>query len=192
MTPSRSHTDAKRLFWGIPLPEHITSVFRDFITRHEHLYGIRWVPDPNQHVTIVFIGDTRQDDIGVLCKKLAEVADNTLPFSLDFDGIAPGPSVKNARMIWGRFKSNSSFSLLVKNASEAVAEFSASVSHEEAIPHVTLARFKQFRNLGLLDFRAAFERKTMDVNHAVLWQSILKQDGAQYIPLKTFDFTGGH
>ena len=93
-----------RLFVGIPLPKYITDPITSFVKRYDRFHGIRWVPPENLHITTLFIGKVKEDQVEYLTKDFQKSLTSVSPFSLELEALKYAPNPRKPRMIWAKFK----------------------------------------------------------------------------------------
>lgn len=175
--------NTKRLFIGISLSEEVLMSFRSFISKQADIKGIRWIPAGNLHITTCFIGDVITDQI----KNIIQITENVItqydPFPLAFENFCVRPK-KRPYMVWARFADNENFCALSADIHEAVG---ADINKKKpSVPHVTLARFKNPVLSKNIDLAHKGNVSDLQVKEAVLWESVLKPTGAEYLHVKTF------
>jgi 2'-5' RNA ligase len=93
----------KRLFIGIPLQPSVNEKINDFISHQQEHQCIRWIPESNRHVTLLFLGNVEEYMLNKMIEQMDKVAASFNTFELDFDHyhIAPkrnpiwfGPGLK--------------------------------------------------------------------------------------------------
>ncbi len=90
-----------RLFIALPLP---ISVERELdrvlgILRPEGR-EVKWVPSKNIHLTVKFLGDTREDLVPKITRAIDEVATDYQPFETMIDRIGGFPNLRRPNVIW--------------------------------------------------------------------------------------------
>jgi 2'-5' RNA ligase len=183
---ARANVESKRLFVGIPIPSWLVDSFTAFQQDHRHLKGVRWVPDVNQHITVTFIGNVPADNVEEVLQRVQQVSDETKSFYLTFEKLECFPTGKRPRMVWARFREAEAFLDLAERMKGAVAEFMDHTDDHDPIPHVTLGRFKQFRNVELLNLDIAQPNNKLLVDRLIMWRSHLDPGGAEYHALQEF------
>lgn len=163
--------DIIRLFVAAPLPPELRTYLVQAQTTFEDP-AIRAVPEANLHLTFYFIGNVDAAQVPVIQQKLAEIAAQSSPFTLQLQQLEPGPSPKSTRLIWARFQQHNTFNKISRSVTSAL---STSVpKKEDIIPHVTLCRFKkdthQPVNQPIITPEKSIE---FPVNYLALWQSQL-------------------
>lgn len=134
----------KRLFIAIPLSQEILESLGEY-KKGVRIPNVRWIPKDNLHITLYFLGDTKEELIPNLVDKLKSAYSAIKAFDLIFEKITFAPPNKDARMIWAQFQKNTNYENLVKLAGEVVKSVTQNIqtyNAKDLIPHVTLARLK--------------------------------------------------
>lgn len=196
-----------RLFLAINLPERIKDKLlglqKDLRNPFDELEKekfngkkiIKWTDKENLHITLAFIGNANEKEIGFICKNSKEAFMKFSPFSFPLykSEYAP-PDVKIPRMIWVEAKLNETLESLKK---ELDKKFHSSENipyknkQHHFIPHVTLARIKKwaFRKIELED-RPDIHKEfsfSFGVNSIELLNSKLTKNGPNYSIIKSFN-----
>jgi len=171
----------KRLFISIPLP----TVWLDLFERYKKEYfnePIRWIEKENLHLTVHFMGDTPEEKIPEINKKLRGISAEISPFSIEFFKIDFAPPGKSKRMIWAYFLPSKSFENLVQKIEK---------EEREPLPHATLARFRDYRPLRSLRLKQpTVTDKIFQVTSFDLQSSQLSRSGAEYEVIESFPLKG--
>ena len=90
-----------RTFIAIELPETIISAISK-VQEGVKSYGfnIRWVHPENIHLTLKFLGYTKEDETDKIAKVIFESVKTYSPISLFAKGIGVFPGIKRPRVIW--------------------------------------------------------------------------------------------
>lgn len=170
---------SKRLFVAIPLPEEIRNVLASCSNSMVHP-DLRWVPPENLHITLLFIGNVEAEQIPDIKQKLVAVAE-TDAFTLQCEAITTVKRRGKTSMVWARFKESTSFVRLAKEVSKAIAI----PPDHHPLPHVTMARIKQRRNVPVDNsLFPAINHFQFEVNSFGLWESQLYPKGSVYSVLE--------
>jgi 2'-5' RNA ligase len=185
----------KRLFLGIPLSTEFVEMCNSFIESNK--LNVRWIPQQNWHITVLFIGDFPAGHIGNLSKELSGTFHHTQKLHLNFKGFLYQPNINKPRMIWGEFEHSTAFDTLVKKIYETIKSFcvenkiNIKLSYrKKTSPHITLARLSHRfepqelltnNNCEFLEYKPDF---------CNLYKSTLLPKGAQYKVLNGFSFGG--
>ncbi len=140
------------------------------------------------HITLKFIGDIQNDDIGKIVEIMQQtVADND-SFSLLTGGIGVFPSVKRARVVWAGIKGETDS--LEKVHSDLETKFCIAGFEKEKkrfSPHITLARLKIHPDpAAVVQLLHDFKKKispSFTCNTIDLFKSELRNSGAVHTKL---------
>ncbi len=174
-----------RLFLAIP----ISSEIKNQILRWQMSFAkhhISWTPDRNLHVTLLFLGNVRKENVESLTQELQKQIPESRSFLLEFEKFC----VKNNAMIWAMFRENESFARLFKIASRAAQPFlgeKIQISQNQ-IPHVTLARGNHFSSLELRQISLP----RIEIKQVELWQSELGAPHPKYSSIAQFSLKSQH
>lgn len=88
-----------RIFIAIRLPEDTKE---ELVSLQEKWLDLpcRWTTKENLHITLVFLGNTSDNELQEISRILHDIAPRHSPFSVEFSRISYGPSAKDPRMIW--------------------------------------------------------------------------------------------
>ncbi len=175
-----------RLFLGIPLPHKIVSKIISF-QQKQTIENIRWTAKDNLHITLVFIGNRDAEELPRINQLISDYTASIKPFNLRIKEYEWAPPSR-PYMIWLSFIRNQYFESICYDLHRIL---NVPITHETITPHITVARVKNFKNIASLnkDFKNGHNIKgtIIRVKTFILWQSILKSDGPQYIPLHTYN-----
>lgn len=179
---------SKRVFVGIPISYKLVQACSRLQQAFKGVRTIRWMPEENLHITVLFIGEVEEVKIPELMQLFSEISSNTKPFELELGRYTYFPEAK-PRMIWAQFKANESFVLLAAETRRALGHLCADKQEKEAIPHVTLARFKY---LPAQSRKALLPSPPMQlkVDAVNLYESFLSSSGARYEVVESFSLRG--
>ncbi|MEK7482455.1 MAG: RNA 2',3'-cyclic phosphodiesterase [Patescibacteria group bacterium] len=197
-------TAMKRLFMAINLPENIKNELAENINEISDLFPegmgrevATWVRKDNLHITLLFIGDTRDEDIPAVLELVNEVAKKHSPFEIQLERICYGPDKKiPPRLIWLELAENKQLSAMTNELKERAGERGLLRKFEDRpfSPHITLARIKEWQWRKIepeerpdidRDISLSFKVESID-----LMESVLKRGGAEYTVLKSESLNG--
>ena len=181
----------KRLFVAIKIEPN-----ERFLEIYNHLNGylkyesLRFVETDKIHLTLRFLGETPETKIVEIEKALSEVAEKSSPFSLNINKIGVFGSSYNPRVLWMGIDKDVSLTLLHKNIEKNLAKIGFYSDRQNFVPHITLARIKQLKDLKLFQKIIApyneIEIMSQPINSFTLYESILNPKGPTYIPLNRY------
>ncbi|XOB46441.1 MAG: RNA 2',3'-cyclic phosphodiesterase [Candidatus Nealsonbacteria bacterium] len=182
-----------RIFIAINLPEKIKKKLADYQTNWPEL-PVRWTKKENLHITLVFIGYARDEEIPEICKITKEIAEKNRVFTINLKKICYGPPKKMPpRMVWasgekseelGKLQQGLENSLLASTAKKFIKPEKRAYS-----PHITLGRIKawEFRQIEPEERPNVNEDISLsfEVNSIEVMESQLKRTGAEYTILES-------
>ena len=182
----------KRIFFAIPLKTSLQKELASF--QYQWLKApIRWVKQKNLHITLLFIGQASDEEIGKMSEVIHEIAQHHKPFSLELNKIQLQPNASQPNLLWARAEDNSAFSHLYKDLEHTLREeklyFPNTASPRKQIPHITLGRiqkwqWKQIEIEERPEIDQSFSLK-IPVNEIALFESKLHRQGPEHFILET-------
>jgi 2'-5' RNA ligase len=169
-----------RIFIAFPIRDEIADSFLQVSKNNSQLENIRWTPKANLHITLFFIGEVDEENLGQIKNRLNEVCKEQRSFTLEFDSLV-FKGRKHPSMLWAEFKKNECFSELSEKSHHAVKDYMTIVpSHADPLPHCTLARIKAGFDVSQIEINISIQQKNLEVNSAELWQTIQTKEGVRY------------
>ncbi|OQX71875.1 MAG: 2'-5' RNA ligase [Candidatus Cloacimonas sp. 4484_275] len=179
-----------RTFLALEIPAFIrrelSQTIREF--QAEVPRGIKWVKDENLHITLQFVGDTKEEDI----PEIIDFLDNIflelpeLEFFKPEIQIIPG---RNPRLIWVNAKTeNKEIFKAVTRIKNKLQHLDYELDKKPLKFHVTLGRIKKrlpdFFIAKALSKKINYEK--FKVSEATFYRSILQPEGPIYEKIKVF------
>ncbi len=160
--------------------------------------SIRWVPDPQVHLTLQFLGNISGGQVDELSKNFHALSREIPVFDLRAAGIGCFPNLNRPRILWAGIEGDSNRLRALRHRAESIAA-SAGIAREARTfhPHLTLAR------LAELNFRKAMSvRKHVEVCGSndfgpwkltafYLMRSVLSSAGSRYERVASFALSPG-
>lgn len=151
--------------------------------------NINWCKTDQIHLTLKFVGDTPDQDISKIIEACQKVAQNHLPFTMDFNRTGIFGSNHSPRVLWLGMKDEPK---ALYDLEEDILDAFDSVGYmrdrQNFVPHITVCRIKQLVDKQYFQkIYQGIEQKTYlhaDVNEIVYFQSFLQPTGAYYKALK--------
>lgn len=183
-----------RIFIAINLPEKIKTELEKLEREIESLFPpeinrgmFRWVKKENLHITLLFIGAVRDEEIPKISQIVKDIAQPQKPFSLRIEKVSYGPPKKiPPRLIWVEVERKKEMVEIAKKLKKEMAESGIlqKVEQREFSPHITLARIKSFWWKRMEpEERPEIEKEIaldFEVNSIEIMESKLKRSGAEY------------
>lgn len=89
-----------RAFVAVFPPPEIRSALIDAARRLPVAGEVRWVRPANVHLTLKFLGEVPEDDLGRVAEALGPVRDRHEPFEVEPSGFGAFPSTRRGRILW--------------------------------------------------------------------------------------------
>jgi len=157
---------------------------------------VRWVRTEGIHLTMVFMGNVRQEDLEAMKGPLQGICARYGPFSVALKGMGCFPNARKPRVLWlgleGDVKGMARFR---DDLQKELRPFGIEEEKRAFAPHLTLGRFKNPARPE--DQLERYLKEYADVNsplcplhELVLFRSDLRPAGAEYTRLGRFPLTG--
>ena len=196
-----------RSFIAVDVPQQVKNHIRQ-VQENLHANGVKanWINPDNCHFTLLFLGDQPESALEKIKPALKDEYSKTDEVKLKYSRV--NTFRKSPRVLFVEYESLSkpTFGDLVQatcNASDkADIDLPDNAIKKEVIPHLTIARFKKKQNAKSLcnigdweDGKWHWQHELPNppedagqiaVREVTLFQSILRNKGAEYIPLKRF------
>ena len=187
----------KRLFLAIPINTENNGFkpLLDGLRRSlSHEKMINWVRPANIHLTLKFIGETPPQDEPKIIEAVTKMLENHHAFTMDFNRTGLFGSHYAPRILWlGMQQTPDQLLSLANDTLDAFDKIGYLRDRQNFVPHLTLGRIKDLCEKQYFQkVVQAIEQKTyihQEVNEIILFQSILRPDGAIYKVMKKWKLT---
>ena len=187
----------KRLFLAIPIQTEnngFVPLINDLRNRLAHEKLINWVRPTNIHLTLKFIGETPPQDEPKIIEAVSKVVENHHSFSMDFNRTGIFGARYAPRVLWlGMQQTPDELLRLEEDVLKAFDSIGYQRDRQNFVPHLTLGRIKDLCEKQYFQkVVQAIEQKTyihQEVNEIILFQSILRPDGAVYKIVKKWNLS---
>ena len=181
----------KRIFIALPVPEEIKNELLSFKEEFSFLPA-KWVKKENIHLTLFFLGYLKNEEKIKRIMEIGEKISQEQPsFFLSTQKVEFFPKNK-PRLFWVRLNPSKDLLSLRKKMEEEFLKNSIPFEKENFLPHITLARIKQWQ-LKELEEPVSFSERKIDFSFEVslleIMESKLKPQGPDYFLLKYFPFS---
>ena len=147
---------------------------------------VRLTPPANIHLTLKFLGDVSQEDLGRLAEALEPVRERHEPFEAGISGFGAFPSPRRARILWaGIGEGAAELRALARDVEESLEPLGFEREDRTYVPHLTLGRARG-RPVALETVETVESPSLVPeffVRHAELVESVLGGAGAAYSTL---------
>jgi len=200
-----------RIFIAINLPEEIKKELENLEKETAELFPqetsrglVRWIKKDNLHITLLFLGYLKEEDIPQICQIVKEISKIQTIFSLEFKKVLYGPPNKiPPRLVWVELGKNRELTGLVEKLKQKVEEtgilrkiektrlqrYALHCGQGEFSPHITLGRIKTWQWRRIEPEERPDIGKDISLNFQVhsieVMESQLKRSGAEYTVLES-------
>ena len=177
-----------RAFLAIPLPEQlqqsISALQKDL---QAAIPEVRWTRHENLHLTLHFLGEIEQETLERLKVSMLSVRGCQRPFQVEVKGLGAFPSPQRPRVIWIGLEPRAQLEQLHRATARCLRQTELALDSRPYSPHLTIGRLRRAPPDLTELFRSASQNTIarLTVDRVVLYESRLRPEGAQHIPLLT-------
>jgi 2'-5' RNA ligase len=179
----------KRLFIAVKIDESekIISLLTDLRSKLEG-ERISWVNSKDMHITLAFLGNTRNDKVSLIEQVMTEAAAPVKPFEIELNGVSLFSKRGDPRVIYFRTAGSPELEGMRSRMAEQLQNSDLYSDSKVYKPHVSAGRIKKVTDRDLIRKSVAAFSDTFilkqKVNSVFLYESILTQSGPVYKVLK--------
>jgi len=161
-----------------------------FSTLKKSLAGevINWVSSENLHLTLRFLGETSQAQVGEIVKLLESISEQFQPFQFEIKGVAVFKNKIQPRVLFLSIENDFMLKKLAGEIEESVMPHGFDWEEKTFNPHLTLGRIKFIQNkdvvYSLVNKLKSTYIQQVTVSEIIFYQSILGSEGPTYNPIK--------
>ena len=174
-----------RLFVAVDLPDTIKKQLEAL--RHG-IPDAKWVPEGNAHLTLAFLGEISDADLGDIGLALGRISHTS--FDLKIRSVDVFGNARRPRVLWAGIQSNSDLEALQQKVCNALGQAGFSLEERRFRPHITLARIHMSpyeRVRSFLTDHSLFCLPEFEISSFTLFSSHLAHSGAIYTEEFSFD-----
>ena len=189
-----------RAFVAIDLPPDVQDCLAQISVQLKEQVGeksVRWVPIPNIHLTLKFLGDVSVNNLDVLKEIIRTEAALQKPLEISIGRLGAFPKTRHPRVIWVGVEAPSELTSLQRGIEGRVIKVGYPKDKRAFFPHLTLGRVSRnaapqdVRKLGdILSSSSVGFLGVASVQEVHLFRSDLLPTGAVYSKLFTAPFKG--
>ena len=186
-----------RSFLAFELPTDIMSVIlRVSKDLRKTTLDVRWVKELNMHLTMIFLGDIRTEDIEPVKEACKKICGSYGPFSVSLNGMGCFPHSRSPRVLWIGLEGDMARLTEFRNTlQKPLAPFGVREEKRPFRPHLTLGRFRKSRNMGgvledILKKHQDVKSPECVLDRLTFFKSTLKPGGAAYTKLASWPVEG--
>ncbi len=180
-----------RSFIAIETPKDIRDNIGVLQTKLKTGLGIlvRWVAIENMHLTLIFLGEVKEDFLNKVKEQLISAVQMVKPFEANLNGLGAFPSQKSPRIIWiGMDKGKNEVIDLQSKVEKSLMTIGCRPEDRKFHPHLTIGRVKGTIKEATNIFEANYTCRDFPVKSIVLFKSTLRPQGPIYEKLEEFHF----
>ena len=150
---------------------------------------VRWVAIENMHLTLIFLGEVKEDFLNMVKVQLTSMAKTAKPFEANLNGLGAFPSQKSPRIIWiGIDKGKNEIIDLQLKVEKSLVPIGYKPETRKFHPHLTVGRVKGVIKDTIKIFETNYTSHNFPVKSIVLFKSTLRPQGPIYEKLEEFHF----
>ena len=181
-----------RCFFAIPLSDEAKDYLYDLMNSlkkelKNYNLKIRFTPKKNLHITLMFLGEIKEDKLEGIKEKVRGI--NFKPFKFELSKLGVFPNEDIVRVLWIGITPAKDAIALQKKIDESLLSVIENKDHEFKA-HITLARVKyskQSSKITLLVKKVNVKNIKNEINSFGLYRSELHKDGSKYFLLEGFE-----
>ena len=178
-----------RAFVAVDLePQTVQEIAEAIVRLRPRIPGIRWLPPANFHLTLKFLGDIDEAKVEPITAALERDLCPFSCFTINAKGLGVFPDLKRPRILWVGLVCGE-LNALASRVEKALFPFGFAAERRAFAPHLTVGRWREFngssKELGdEIKKWQGHDFGRSNVDEVILFQSVLKPEGAVYRPLK--------
>jgi 2'-5' RNA ligase len=187
-----------RTFVAVPVPDKLGEKLAHLQTLvAADCPGVSWIDPAHFHLTLAFLGDVDNVDLGAVCRAATGATAGFGPLDLRLEGLGAFPVPEKPRVFWVGLTGPGLPILMDLQRVVAAAVKGAGYPPDDRFhPHVTLGRRKHGKgpSLDTMPLMRHYQRwaaGTMRVAEVVVFSSTLSPEGPRYDPLARATLEGG-
>lgn len=150
---------------------------------------IRWLSKENLHLTLKFLGNIAESQVEPIAAALRHPVGLFSPCTISAKGLGVFPDFRRPKILWVGLTGDQLVQLAAKIES-ALMPLGFTPENRAFTPHLTIGRWREgsrpAKNLRQeIDSLNDFEFGACAIRQIVLFQSVLKPEGASYSELRT-------
>jgi RNA 2',3'-cyclic 3'-phosphodiesterase len=180
-----------RVFVAVFPPPEVREALAGAARRLPVKGNVRLTAPANVHLTLEFLGDVPEDDVGHVARALEPVREGHAPFEAAISGFGAFPSPGRARILWaGIGEGSENLRALARDVEERLAPLGFEREARPYHPHLTLGRARG-RPVALQDTEVSPPVAGFLVRQVELVESVLGEAGATYSTLEAYPLSEG-
>jgi 2'-5' RNA ligase len=188
---ARPEANPLRLFVATEIPESAKDAVEEaFRPWRERFPKARWAPRENWHVTLKFLGRTWPRLTEWVPERVEAGAKEVAAFATGITGVGSFPSARTGRVMWAGLEDGAGRMVELAATIEGALLEEFPAEKRAFHPHLTVARSDPPVKLPPEFAETALLTEEWDVDHVVLFRSLLRRPAPVYEPLARFRLGG--
>ncbi len=185
-----------RAFIALEVPARVTVGLDEALANlRSKLPPARWVPAPNRHLTLVFLGTVAAEDLTRLDDSLGPVFAAEVPFELELGHRGTFPAGRPGRVVWVGFRPSKALGRLQEAVAEACRSLDFDIERRPFSPHLTLARCRKPWSRRACEVWSSgpsggaarsLRENAFTVDRGCLFESVPRERGVHYSVLRSY------
>ena len=184
----------KRLFLGVRVSVHTANALAQCAENlarraRDAKVDIKWVAPSNYHVTLKFLGATRDETVGAVRDAVTDALAGMQRFAFRCARLGAFPSIERANVLWAGIEDHAALGECAKRIDLATAKLGFAPEGRSFHAHVTLGRVRETRPLRevVLPMHEQMFSDTR-IDAVTLFESETKPSGSVYRELHRIAF----
>ena len=177
-----------RAFLAVPLPEHLKKAIHGTqMDLQARIPEVRWTRLENLHLTLHFFAEIAQEALEKLKVSMLSLRGCQRPFQVVVKGLGAFPNPQRPRVIWLCLEPRHGLEQLYRNTRTSLRQAGLAADPRPFSPHLTIGRLRGGQP-DLTALFSSFRQETigrLPLDRLILYESRLRPDGAEHIPLLT-------
>lgn len=149
--------------------------------------NIKWINNANIHLTLAFLGDTKEKRIKILDNLLDGICSGFPEFEFTLAGAGVFRNFKDPKVIWIGIRSAEKLNELNKLITEGLKKNGFETGDRQFKPHITMGRVRSSKEIAnlkeIIGKFSEIDFQTVRVKELFLYESILMHPEPLYKPL---------
>lgn len=185
-----------RTFIALEPVQNQKKLMMAYLEKGKTLYskGITWSKPENLHLTVQFIGDTKEEDLDHICQFLNDQTQDLSVIKLSDLQVEWFPA-ENSRTVWLQYeKADRQLYQLHKSLKEYLANAGYQTDNRKLLCHITLGRVKEWFSgeKKIWQREMLIPAETILLDRLVFYQSRLTPNGPVYTKINEYRLKGGN
>ncbi len=177
-----------RSFIAVQLSNELKTSIGDSIkTLKKSGADVKWVKTENLHVSLKFLGNIEEDQVGSISSLITDIALRHNNFDFTLMGTGVFPDYRRARVLWVGIRDHNHLLRIANDIEDAMEREGFDRERRPFSPHITIGRVRSPKGIDKLTAElvkySSMDFGTQSAGSIHLIKSTLKPGGAEYITI---------